>query len=150
MQGAFGDAATMARAGRSPRAELASDQRPELEIAAHTMIGSVLMQLEGFTADPVRQKFNTVLHISSARQALGPNTAPALLGAHTHAIIEAQETPANRLGDLMDRMADSLLEAPKGSRSASSRWPQAMAPASTRAACRTAGLHRTDPSALPA
>jgi class 3 adenylate cyclase/tetratricopeptide (TPR) repeat protein len=108
MQGAFVDAESMARAARGLCAELPEDQRPELEIAAHTMIGSVLMQVQGFTADPVRQEFDTVLQISSAQSTLGPNTAPALLGAHTHAIISAQETRANRLGDLMDRMADSL------------------------------------------
>jgi class 3 adenylate cyclase len=106
MQGAFGDAEGMARAARTLCNELPEDQRPELQIAAHTMIGSVLMQVQGFTAEPVRQEFDTVLDISSAQAALGPNTAPALLGAHTHAIISAQEARANRLGDLMDRMAD--------------------------------------------
>ena len=107
MQGAFGDAETMARAALGLCAELPVEQRPELEIASHTMIGSVLMQVQGFTAEPVRQEFDTVLDISSAQSVLGPNTAPALLGAHTHAIISAQETRANRLGDLMDRMADA-------------------------------------------
>jgi class 3 adenylate cyclase len=106
MQGAFGDAESMARAARALCAELPEDQRPELQIAAHTMIGSVLMQVQGFTAEPVRQEFDTVLDISSAQAVLGPNTAPALLGAHTHAIISAQEARANRLGDLMDRMAE--------------------------------------------
>ena len=110
MQGAFADAESMARAARGLCDELPADQRAELQIAAHTMIGSVLMQVQGFTADPVRQEFDTVLDLSSAQAALGPNTAPALLGAHTHAIISAQESRANRLGDLMDRMADSLPE----------------------------------------
>ncbi len=113
MQGAFADAESMARAARGLCDELPEVQRPELEIAAHTMIGSVLMQVQGFTADPVRREFDTVLDISSAQSVLGPNTAPALLGAHTHAIISAQETRANRLGDLMDRMADSLPDSPE-------------------------------------
>lgn len=113
MQGAFADAESMARAARGLCDELPADQRPELEIAAHTMIGSVLMQVQGFTAEPVRREFDTVLDLSSAQAALGPNTAPALLGAHTHAIISAQETRANRLGDLMDRMADSLPHSPE-------------------------------------
>lgn len=108
MQGAFADAEAMARAALGLCVELPEDQRPELEIAAHTMIGSVLMQVQGFTAEPVRREFDTVLDISSAQSTLGPNTAPALLGAHTHAIISAQEARANRLGDLMDRMADAL------------------------------------------
>jgi class 3 adenylate cyclase len=107
MQGAFVDAESMARAALGLCTELPADQRPELEIAAHTMIGSVLMQVQGFTAEPVRREFDTVLDISSAQARLGPNTAPALLGAHTHAIISAQETRANRLGDLMDRMAST-------------------------------------------
>ena len=114
MQGAFVDAESMARAALGLCAELPAEQRPELEIAAHTMIGSVLMQVQGFTAEPVRRAFDTVLDISSAQSALGPNTAPALLGAHTHAIISAQEARANRLGDLMDRMADSLPEDAEG------------------------------------
>lgn len=113
MQGAFGDAESMARAALGLCADLPEDQRPELEIAAHTMIGSVLMQVQGFTAEPVRQEFDTVLDLSSAQATLGPNTAPALLGAHTHAIISAQEARANRLGDLLDRMADGLAEGPE-------------------------------------
>ena len=113
MQGAFADAESMARAARGLCDELQEDQRAELQIAAHTMIGSVLMQVQGFTADPVRQEFDTVLDLSSAQAALGPNTAPALLGAHTHAIISAQEARANRLGALMDRMADALPESPE-------------------------------------
>ncbi|MBN8632706.1 MAG: AAA family ATPase [Rhodobacterales bacterium] len=107
MQGAFVDAESMARAARGLCDDLPEAQRPELEIAAHTMIGSVLMQVQGFTAEPVRREFDTVLDISSAQAVLGPNTAPALLGAHTHAIISAQATRANLLGDLMDRMADA-------------------------------------------
>jgi class 3 adenylate cyclase len=107
MQGAFADAEAMARAARSLCDDLPQDQRPELQIAAHTMIGSVLMQVQGFTAEPVRREFDTVLDLSSAQPVLGPSTAPALLGAHTHAIISAEESRANRLGDLMDRMAEA-------------------------------------------
>lgn len=114
MQGAFADAESMARAALGLCVDLPDDQRPELEIAAHTMIGSVLMQVQGFTADPVRQEFDTVLDLSSAQSRLGPNTAPALLGAHTHAIISAQEARANRLGDLMDRMAEGLPDDAEG------------------------------------
>lgn len=113
MQGAFVDAESMARAALGLCAELPEDQRAELQIAAHTMIGSVLMQVQGFTAEPVRREFDTVLDLSSAQSALGPNTAPALLGAHTHAIISAQETRANRLGEIMDRMADALPDSPE-------------------------------------
>lgn len=113
LQGAFADAESMARAARGLCDELPEDQRPELQIAAHTMIGSVLMQVQGFTADPVRREFDTVLDLSSAQATLGPNTAPALLGAHTHAIISAQEARANRLGEIMDRMADGLPDSPE-------------------------------------
>jgi class 3 adenylate cyclase/tetratricopeptide (TPR) repeat protein len=113
MQGAFADAESMARAALGLCAELPEDQRAELQIAAHTMIGSVLMQVQGFTAEPVRREFDTVLDLSSAQSALGPHTAPALLGAHTHAIISAQETRANRLGEIMDRMADALPHSPE-------------------------------------
>jgi class 3 adenylate cyclase len=113
LQGAFVDAESMARAACGLCDDLPEDQRPELQIASHTMIGSVLMQVQGFTADPVRQEFDTVLDLSSAQSSLGPNTAPALLGAHTHAIISAQEARANRLGDLMDRMADALPDSPE-------------------------------------
>ena len=113
LQGAFADAESMARAALGLCADLPEDQRPELQIAAHTMIGSVLMQVQGFTADPVRREFDTVLDLSSAQSFLGPNTAPALLGAHTHAIISGDESHANRLGDLMDRMADALPDSPE-------------------------------------
>lgn len=113
MQGAFADAESMARAARGLCDELPEDQRAELEIAAHTMIGSVLMQVQGFTAEPVRREFDIVLDLSSAQATLGPNTAPALLGAHTHAIISAQEARANRLGAIMDRMAAALPDSPE-------------------------------------
>ncbi|MGL4238364.1 ATP-binding protein [Tabrizicola sp.] len=114
MQGAFVDGESMARAALGLCAELPEDQRPALEIAAHTMIGSVLMQVQGFTAEPVRQAFDKVLDISSAQSVLGPETAPALLGVHTHAIISAQEARANRLGELMDRMADAAGNSAEG------------------------------------
>ncbi|HEY6919152.1 MAG TPA: hypothetical protein VI412_07805, partial [Tabrizicola sp.] len=114
LQGAFGDAEGMARAALSLTSELPEGSRAELQIAAHTMIGSVLMQVQGFTADPVRHEFDTVLDLSSAQAVLGPSTAPALLGAHTHAIISAQEARANRLGDLMDRMAAAAAEDAEG------------------------------------
>jgi class 3 adenylate cyclase len=114
MQGAFADAESMARAALGLCAELPEDQRPELEIAAHTAIGSVLMQVQGFTAEPVRKAFDTVLQISSAQSVLGPNTAPALLGVHTHAIISAQEAQANRLCELMERIADAADNSAEG------------------------------------
>jgi len=114
MQGAFGDAEAMARSALAVAADLPEDQRAEAEIAAHTMIGSVLMQVQGFTAEPVRQAFDTVLARSSAQSRLGPATAPALLGAHTHAIISAQEARANRLGALLDRLAEGAAPTAEG------------------------------------
>ena len=114
MQGAFADAESMARAALGLCAEVPEDQRPELEIASHTSIGSVLMQVQGFTAEPVRKAFDTVLKISRAQSVLGPKTAPALLGVHTHAIISAQEAHADQLCELMERMADAADDSAEG------------------------------------
>jgi class 3 adenylate cyclase len=105
LQGAFADAETMARAALALCPDLPEEQRSELEIACHTAIGSILMQVQGFTADPVRRAFDAVLDISSAQPRLGPQTAPALFGSFSHAIIAGDDQKAGRFCDLLEEMA---------------------------------------------
>lgn len=114
LQGAFADAEALARAALALCAELGADQRSELEIACHTAIGSILMQVQGFTAEPVRRAFDAVLEISSAQARLGPSAAPALFGSFSHAIIAGDDAKANRFCRLLEDMAAEAPDTAEG------------------------------------
>jgi class 3 adenylate cyclase len=114
MQGAFADAESMARAALALCADVAPEQRSELEIACHTAIGSILMQVQGFTADPVRRAFDAVLEISSAQPKLGPRTAPALFGSFSHAVIAGDDVKASRFCRLLEDMATTAPDSDEG------------------------------------
>ena len=114
MQGAFADAEALARAALALCAEVEADQRPELEIACHTAIGSILMQVQGFTAEPVRRAFDAVLDLSSAQPKLAPSTAPALFGSFSHAIIAGDDPKANRFCVMLEDMARAAPDTDEG------------------------------------
>lgn len=105
-QGAFVDAESFARAALALCADVPPEQRSELQIACHTAIGSILMQVQGFTADPVRRAFDAVLDISSAQPVLGPQTAPALFGSFSHAVIAGDDSKAGRFCRLLEELAE--------------------------------------------
>jgi hypothetical protein len=114
MQGAFADAEALARAALALCAEVEGDQRTELEIACHTAIGSILMQVQGFTAEPVRRAFDAVLDLSSAQPKLAPSTAPALFGSFSHAIIAGDDPKANRFCLMLEDMAKDAPDTDEG------------------------------------
>ena len=114
LQGAFADAESMARAALALCAEIEDAQRWELEIACHTAIGSILMQLQGFTADPVRQAFDAVLDISTAQPRLGPRAAPALFGSFSHAVIAGDDAKSGRFCRLLEDMAAQAPDTDEG------------------------------------
>lgn len=114
MQGAFADAEALARAALALCAEVDGDQRTELEIACHTAIGSILMQVQGFTAEPVRRAFDAVLDLSSAQPKLAPSIAPALFGSFSHAIIAGDDPKANRFCLMLEDMAKDAPDTDEG------------------------------------
>ncbi len=114
MQGAFADAESLARAALALCSEIAPDQRSELEIACYTAIGSILMQVQGFTADPVRETFDRVLEVSSAQPRLGPQTAPALFGSFSYEIMAGDDGKAGQFCRLLEAMAETADDSPEG------------------------------------
>lgn len=107
MQGAFSDAETQARAALTMCRQ--SDGGPgaqELEIAAQTALGSILMQMQGYAAAPVRAAFDEVLRLASG-SARGRANAAALFGSFSHAIIAGDRTQADQLSQLLIQAADA-------------------------------------------
>jgi class 3 adenylate cyclase len=118
VQGAFADAEAHARAALAICPELDPalnpGQRSDMEIASHTAIGSILMQVQGFTAEPVRRAFDAVLDLASAQPVRSGQTAPALFGSFSHAIIAGDDAKASRFCRLLEDMAATVPDDAEG------------------------------------
>jgi len=105
-QGAFTDAEAHARLAL----KLCSDPelktaRPDLEIECYTAIGSVLMQYQGFTAPAVRDAFDQVHQIARSRALPEPESAAALFGSFSYAIIAADRRKSDEFQDLLSSLS---------------------------------------------
>ncbi|WP_165352745.1 adenylate/guanylate cyclase domain-containing protein [Loktanella sp. IMCC34160] len=78
----------------------------DLEIACQTSLGSVLMQMQGFAAAPVRDAFESVLNIARASGRPSHNSAPALFGSFSHAIIAGDMDRSESFCDLLEEVAE--------------------------------------------
>lgn len=118
MQGAFADAEAHARAALALCPELDpvvdADHRSDMEISCHTAIGSILMQVQGFTAEPVRRAFDAVLELASAQPIRSGQTAPALFGSFSHAIIAGDDAKASRFCRLLEDLAATVPDDEEG------------------------------------
>lgn len=77
----------------------------DLEIACHTSLGSVLMQVQGFSAPQVIEAFETVQNIARAAGRPVQNSAPALFGSFSHAIIAGNLDRSEAFCDLLETVA---------------------------------------------
>ena len=109
MQGALGDAEAHARAALSLCDVLATDTDPsDFRIAAHTALGSILMQVQGFMAEPVRAEFEAVHQIARSSPTRSKSSAAALFGSFSHAIIAGDKRRADGFCDLLSDLSSSL------------------------------------------
>ncbi|WP_120499144.1 adenylate/guanylate cyclase domain-containing protein [Roseovarius sp. EL26] len=110
MQGAFSDAESHARTALALSDVVADtgEDVSNLAIAGQSALGSVLMQVQGFTADPVREAFDAVHTIASERRIPGSDSAPALFGSFSHAIIAGDKIRADRFQELLRTVASPL------------------------------------------
>lgn len=77
LQGSFSDAEAHAKRALGLCPDIAKDIDPvDLEIECHTALGSILMQVQGFTAEPVRAAFYAVQDIARAQQNLARPVRP--------------------------------------------------------------------------
>lgn len=110
LRGAFADAENHAR---SALAMCAQDPdapgRAATEIAAHTSLGSTLMQSQGYAAAPVQAAFAEVLRLASDDAPSSANGA-ALFGNYSHAIIAGDRARADELCRLLADAADAADE----------------------------------------
>ncbi|MDP5306950.1 adenylate/guanylate cyclase domain-containing protein [Paracoccus spongiarum] len=105
MRGAFADAEDHARAALTmcgQSADRAAASQPE--IAAHTALGSILMQSQGFAAPAVRAAYAEVLRLARAEGA-GQGNGAALFGSYSNAIIAGDREGADELCRLLDEAA---------------------------------------------
>ncbi|SLN64397.1 Adenylate cyclase 1 [Roseovarius albus] len=110
MQGAFSDAESHARTAIDlcEKATGSADDISSLAIAGQNALGSVLMQVQGFTAEPVREAFDAVLRIASSQRIPGAGSAPALFGSFSHAILAADKLRADRFQELLGHIAATV------------------------------------------
>ncbi|HEY9039004.1 MAG TPA: adenylate/guanylate cyclase domain-containing protein [Roseovarius sp.] len=109
LQGAFADAEAHARAALALCPDVPEGDDPgELAIACHTALGSILMQVQGFTAEPVHAAFDAVHQIARSRRALGHASAAALFGSFSHAILAGDKPKADGFSGLLDDLSETL------------------------------------------
>lgn len=106
MQGAFQDAESHTRTALSlcHEGSKASDLS-DLAIACHTALGSILMQVQGYTAEPVCDAFNAVHDIARAQPVRTQDSAAALFGSFSHAIVSGDKARADDFCDLLSQIA---------------------------------------------
>jgi class 3 adenylate cyclase/tetratricopeptide (TPR) repeat protein len=108
-QGAFEDAEAHILVAVSLCAQAPDDVDVRaLEIACHTALGSIRMQTEGFTADRVKQAFETVATLASAQNAYSTANGPAFYGTFTHAIISADKGQSDQFSDMLREAANAF------------------------------------------
>jgi len=78
----------------------------DLEIACHTALGSVLMQLQGFAALEVRVAFDRVREIAATIEIPSHHSAPAMLGSFTYAIIAGDMDGAEAFCNMLQAISD--------------------------------------------
>ena len=109
MQGAFEDAEAHVRAALA-----LCNEAPEgrevgaLEIAAHTALGSILMQSLGFMAEPVRSAFEQVGKLAATQDSHPAANGPAFLGGFSHAVISADKASSEKFADLLRETAKTV------------------------------------------
>ncbi|MBO6603982.1 MAG: AAA family ATPase [Roseicyclus sp.] len=110
LQGAFADAEAHARAAIAlcEEAEGTADASVDLAIACQTTLGSILMQVQGFTAEPVRQAFDAVHELARSSPSNSTESAAALFGSFSHAITAGDKRRADGFCDLLGDLAGRL------------------------------------------
>lgn len=107
-QGSLADAEGHARAAIDLCDSAPPDQATtDLEIGCYTLLGSVLMQSQGFAAPQVRQAFETVQNLAMASARPAQSTAPALFGSFSHAIISGDMGRSEVFCDLLGSIQSS-------------------------------------------
>ncbi|MBU3029101.1 ATP-binding protein [Paracoccus marinaquae] len=105
LHGALADAEEHARAALTMCAQAGDlPGATQLEIAAQTALGSILMQSQGYASAPVRTAFAEVLRLASEDSSDAGNGA-ALFGSYSHAIIAGNREAADDLARLLDDAA---------------------------------------------
>lgn len=113
LHGGLADAETHARVALTLCSDLDDDHiRAEHAISCQTALGSILMQAQGFTAEPVRHAFEAVHDIARSVPTYSIDSAAALFGSFSHAIIAGDKQRADGLSDLLADLAASVPEGP--------------------------------------
>lgn len=108
-QGAFEDAEAHILVAISLCAQAPKDVDVRaFEIACHTALGSIRMQTEGFTADRVKQAFETVATLASGQNAYSTANGPAFYGTFTHAIISADKGQSDQFSNMLREAANAF------------------------------------------
>ena len=80
-----------------------------LEIACHSALGSIRMQNQGFTAEPVRQAFATVAQLAASQDRRSAANGPAFYGGFTHAVTSGDKAAADQFSDMLREVAETVI-----------------------------------------
>lgn len=108
-QGAFEDAEAHILAALTLCDEAPEDiDVTDLRIACQTALGSTRMQTQGFTAEPVREAFEAVARLATARGGHSAANGPAFFGSFSHAILSGDKDGSERFRDLLVETAGAI------------------------------------------
>ncbi|MFG6083686.1 adenylate/guanylate cyclase domain-containing protein [Paracoccus litorisediminis] len=108
LQGAFTDAEAHLRSAlRMCHQGAAGPGADLLEMSAQTALGSVLMQMQGYAAAPVREAFDAVLNLARGAAGMPASAAAALFGSYSHAIIAGDRPRADQLCTFLETGAQA-------------------------------------------
>lgn len=111
-QGAFEDAEAHVLAAISLCENAPADiDLRALEIACYTALGSIRMQVQGFTATPVKDAFEKVSTLAKGQNTFCAANGPAFYGSFTHAVISGDKATAVQFSDML---RDAAVNDPQG------------------------------------
>lgn len=77
-----------------------------LRIASYAALGSIRMQTQGFSADPVKTAFETVARLAKDQDAPIAANGPAFYGSFSHAVIAGDRPAAVQFSDMLRDAAE--------------------------------------------
>lgn len=112
LQGGFEDAEAHVLAAISlcENAPADTDLRA-LEIACYAALGSIRMQVHGFTATPVKDAFEKVSTLAKGQTTYCAANGPAFYGSFTHAVISGDKATARQFSEML---RDAAVNDPDG------------------------------------
>jgi|GEM_PF-1797035 len=101
-QGAFEDAEAHILAAIALCAQAPDDvDTTDLEIACHTALGSIRVQMGGYNAPNVKEAFDTVVKLAATQHRHSAANGPAFYGSFSHAVVSGDKAGSDKFSELL-------------------------------------------------